>query len=82
MLPYLCLAFLSKKNRTGQLDGLNKISRIKGSDGGANLASRPLLKWMQKMPASLRFIPPMECLEVQRIPEGELWQYELKMARL
>jgi bifunctional non-homologous end joining protein LigD len=34
---------------------------------------------MQKMPAPLRFIPPMECLEVDRIPEGELWQYELKL---
>jgi ATP-dependent DNA ligase len=34
---------------------------------------------MQKMPAPLRFIRPMECLEVDRIPEGELWQYELKL---
>jgi len=34
---------------------------------------------MQKMPAPLRFIPPMECLEVDRIPEGNLWQYELKL---
>jgi DNA ligase D-like protein (predicted ligase) len=34
---------------------------------------------MQKMPAQLRFIPPMECLEVHQIPEGELWQYELKL---
>jgi DNA ligase D-like protein (predicted ligase) len=34
---------------------------------------------MQKMPAPLRFISPMECLEVDRIPEGELWQYELKL---
>jgi DNA ligase D-like protein (predicted ligase) len=34
---------------------------------------------MQKMPAPLRFIPPMECLEVYQIPEGELWQYELKL---
>jgi bifunctional non-homologous end joining protein LigD len=34
---------------------------------------------MQKMPAPLRFIPPMECLEVDQIPEGELWQYELKL---
>ena len=31
------------------------------------------------MPAQLRFIPPMECLEVHQIPEGELWQYELKL---
>jgi hypothetical protein len=29
---------------------------------------------MQKMPAPLRFISPMECLEVDRIPEGELWK--------
>jgi len=34
---------------------------------------------MQKMPAQLRFIAPMECLEVDRIPEGDLWQYELKL---
>ena len=34
---------------------------------------------MQKMPAPLRCIPPMECLEVDQIPEGELWQYELKL---
>ena len=34
---------------------------------------------MQKMPARLRFIPPIECLEVHRIPEGDLWQYELKL---
>ncbi len=31
------------------------------------------------MPAPLRCIPPMECLEVDQIPEGELWQYELKL---
>jgi len=31
------------------------------------------------MPAPLRFIPPMECLEVDQIPEGDLWQYELKL---
>ncbi len=31
------------------------------------------------MPAQLRFIAPMECLEVDRIPEGDLWQYELKL---
>jgi DNA ligase D-like protein (predicted ligase) len=36
-------------------------------------------KLMQKMPAPLRFIRPMECLEVDQIPEGELWQYELKL---
>ncbi len=34
---------------------------------------------MQKVPAPLRFISPMECLEVDQIPEGELWQYELKL---
>jgi ATP-dependent DNA ligase len=34
---------------------------------------------MQKMPAPLRFVPPMECLEVDQIPDGELWQYELKL---
>jgi ATP-dependent DNA ligase len=27
----------------------------------------------------LRFIRPMECLKVDRIPEGELGQYELKL---
>jgi hypothetical protein len=27
----------------------------------------------------VRFIRPMECLKVDRIPEGELWQYELKL---
>ena len=31
------------------------------------------------MPAPLLFIPPMECMEVDRIPEGDLWQYELKL---
>ena len=31
------------------------------------------------MPAPLRFIPPMECKQVDRIPEGDLWQYELKL---
>lgn len=41
--------------------------------------THPLVSWMQKMPAPFRFIPPMECLEVDRIPEGELWQYELKL---
>jgi DNA ligase D-like protein (predicted ligase) len=34
---------------------------------------------MQKMPAPLRFIRPMELLEVETIPKGELWQYELKL---
>jgi ATP-dependent DNA ligase len=26
-----------------------------------------------------RFIEPMECLPVDRIPEGHLWSYELKL---
>jgi DNA ligase D-like protein (predicted ligase) len=34
---------------------------------------------MQKMPPRLRFVPPMECLEVDQVPEGELWQHELKL---
>src|SRR5436853_1283496 len=34
---------------------------------------------MQKMPAALRFVPPMECKPVERIPEGADWQYELKL---
>src|SRR5437868_2796279 len=34
---------------------------------------------MQKMPAPLRFIAPMECLPVDKVPEGEEWQYELKL---
>jgi DNA ligase D-like protein (predicted ligase) len=34
---------------------------------------------MQKVPAPLRFVPPMECQEVDRIPEGDSWQYELKL---
>jgi ATP-dependent DNA ligase len=34
---------------------------------------------MQKEPAPLHFISPMECLEVDQLPEGELWQYELKL---
>jgi ATP-dependent DNA ligase len=34
---------------------------------------------MQKMPAALRFVPPMECKNVERIPEGAEWQYELKL---
>src|SRR5436190_23433749 len=28
---------------------------------------------------ALRFVPPMECLKVDQIPEGQLWQYELKL---
>jgi len=57
--------------------GGNSAKRFR--DKGANFASHPLLKLMQKMPAPLRFIPPMECLEVDQIPEGKLWQYELKL---
>ena len=34
---------------------------------------------MQKMPAPLRFIEPMECLRVEKIPNGAEWQYELKL---
>ena len=34
---------------------------------------------MQKLPALLRLISPMECLELDQLPEGELWQYELKL---
>src|SRR5437868_3126285 len=34
---------------------------------------------MQKMPAALRFVPPMECKTVAQIPEGADWQYELKL---
>ncbi|PYK31065.1 MAG: hypothetical protein DME57_05065 [Verrucomicrobia bacterium] len=34
---------------------------------------------MQKEPAALRFVAPMECKPVERIPEGEDWQYELKL---
>jgi bifunctional non-homologous end joining protein LigD len=26
-----------------------------------------------------RFIEPMECVPVEKIPEGELWTYELKL---
>src|ERR1041385_4013546 len=34
---------------------------------------------MQKMRAELRFIEPMECVEVARLPDGADWQYELKL---
>jgi hypothetical protein len=34
---------------------------------------------MQKMPAPLRFIGPIVCLPVAKVPEGEQWQYELKL---
>jgi ATP-dependent DNA ligase len=36
---------------------------------------------MQKMPAHLFFIPPMECKEVKQlsqIPRGADWQFEVK----
>lgn len=36
---------------------------------------------MQKMPAQLFFVPPMECKAVRRVedlPEGKDWQYEVK----
>ena len=26
-----------------------------------------------------RFIEPMECLPVEKIPEGDVWTYELKL---
>ncbi len=34
---------------------------------------------MKRAGTPLRFFRPMECLKVDRIPEGELWQYELKL---
>jgi bifunctional non-homologous end joining protein LigD len=33
---------------------------------------------MQKMPAALFFIEPMECRPVEKLPEGEEWQHEIK----
>ena len=33
---------------------------------------------MQKMPATLFFIEPMECRRVEKLPEGEDWQHEIK----
>lgn len=33
---------------------------------------------MQKMPATLSFVEPMECKPVDRLPEGEEWQHEIK----
>jgi DNA ligase D-like protein (predicted ligase) len=33
---------------------------------------------MQKMPATLSFIEPMECKRVDKLPEGVNWQHELK----
>lgn len=33
---------------------------------------------MQKMPATLFFVEPMECKPVEMLPEGEPWQYEIK----
>jgi len=60
-------------------DGLKKFRAI-STRQDANLPLHSLLQWMQEMPAPLSFISPMECLEVDQIPEGELWQYELKLA--
>jgi bifunctional non-homologous end joining protein LigD len=37
--------------------------------------SRGLTKYGQ----IARFIEPMECLPVEKIPEGDLWTYELKL---
>jgi bifunctional non-homologous end joining protein LigD len=34
---------------------------------------------MKRGRTPLRFCRPMECLKVDRISEGELWQYELKL---
>jgi bifunctional non-homologous end joining protein LigD len=34
---------------------------------------------MQRMPAPLRFVAPMECKPVARLPEGDDWRYELKL---
>jgi DNA ligase D-like protein (predicted ligase) len=34
---------------------------------------------MQKMPAPLRFIEPMECREAAELPNGPEWQYEVKL---
>lgn len=33
---------------------------------------------MQKMPATLSFVEPMECKPVDKLPEGEEWQHEIK----
>jgi len=34
---------------------------------------------MQHVPRARRFIPPMECRPVTKLPDGEEWQYELKL---
>jgi len=34
---------------------------------------------MQKMPAPLRFIEPMECKPVPWLPEGDGWQYAVEL---
>jgi hypothetical protein len=60
-------------------DGLQKLTAIPTRED-ANLALHSLLDWMQEMPAPLSLVSPMECLEVDQIPEDELWQYELKLA--
>lgn len=33
---------------------------------------------MQKMPATLSFLEPMECRRADQLPEGEPWQHEIK----
>ena len=33
---------------------------------------------MQKEPAQLFFVEPMECRPVEKLPEGHEWQYEIK----
>ena len=33
---------------------------------------------MQKMPATLSFVEPMECKPVGKLPEGDEWQHEIK----
>ena len=34
---------------------------------------------MATIQRAARFIEPMECLLVEKIPEGDLWTYELKL---
>jgi ATP-dependent DNA ligase len=33
---------------------------------------------MQKMPATLYFVEPMECKPIDNLPEGAEWQHEIK----
>jgi DNA ligase D-like protein (predicted ligase) len=33
---------------------------------------------MQKMPATLSFVEPMECSRVDQLPDGDQWQHEIK----